>query len=116
MSGYCNTCGGVLPPVARFCSACGAVVTGYAPYGYPPYVPYATRLVRPFLGRQFAGVCAGLARTYGWDLGLVRILFVVTGIFVFPITEILYIACWIGIPEEPLQQQTPMTPAQPPTP
>jgi phage shock protein PspC (stress-responsive transcriptional regulator) len=58
------------------------------------------RLVRPIFGRQFAGVCAGLARTYTWDLGLVRILTVLGGIFLFPVVEIAYIACWIGIPEE----------------
>jgi phage shock protein C len=65
--------------------------------GYPPYVQ---RLVRPIYGRQFAGVCIGIARAYGWDVGLVRILAVVTGIFVFPIPEIFYLAGWIGIPEE----------------
>jgi phage shock protein PspC (stress-responsive transcriptional regulator) len=66
--------------------------------GFPPQ----PRLVRPLFGRQFAGVCAGLARTYGWDLGLVRIFAVIGGIFLAPIVEIVYIACWIGIPEETL--------------
>ncbi len=113
MTGFCSSCGGSLPVGARFCSTCGTVVTGYPPAGYPPYAPYATRLVRPLFGRQFAGVCAGLARTYGWDLGLIRILFVVAGIFLFPFTEILYIACWIGIPEEPVGQ-IPYDPAQAP--
>jgi len=97
MTGYCSNCGSVLPPMARFCSVCGTVVTGMPPVGYPPYTP---RLVRPIYGRQFAGVCAGLARTYGWDLGLIRIVAVVTGIFVFPIPEVFYLAAWIGIPEE----------------
>lgn len=103
MSTFCNNCGSALPPSARFCSVCGTVVAGPPPAGFPGtgYPPYAPRLVRPFHGRQFAGVCIGLARTYGWDLGLVRILTVVGGIFLFPIVEILYIACWIGIPEEP---------------
>jgi phage shock protein PspC (stress-responsive transcriptional regulator) len=102
MNGYCSTCGSVLPPAARFCPACGAVVTGYPPAGYaqPFGAHYGTRLVRPIFGRQFAGVCIGLAQTYGWDVGLVRILAVVTGIFLFPIPEILYLAGWIGIPEE----------------
>lgn len=80
----------------------------YAPYGYPPY---PTRLTRPIFGRQFAGVCAGLARTYGWDVGVVRIIAVLTGIFIFPFPELVYIACWIGIPEEQLSEITP--PPQP---
>jgi phage shock protein PspC (stress-responsive transcriptional regulator) len=99
MSTFCSNCGSALPPTARFCSVCGSVVSGFPPAGYPPYAP---RLVRPFHGRQFAGVCAAFARTYGWDLGLVRILTVIAGIFVFPLPEIFYIACWIGIPEEPV--------------
>ena len=56
-------------------------------------------------------MCAGFARTYGWDLGLVRILAVVSGIFLFPFTEIFYLACWIGIPEEPIGEVPP--PPQP---
>jgi phage shock protein PspC (stress-responsive transcriptional regulator) len=76
---------------------------GYAPYGVPPL----PRLVRPIHGRQFAGVCIGLARTYGWDVGLVRILAVIFGIFVFPLAEIFYLAGWIGIPEETLADLAP---------
>jgi phage shock protein C len=105
MSAYCSKCGTALPPMSRFCSVCGTTVTGTGPTGYPP--PFAPRLVRPIYGRQFAGVCAGLARTYGWDVGLVRILSVVGGIFLFPIPEILYLACWIGIPEEPVGEIPP---------
>jgi len=112
MTGFCSNCGNVLPPAARFCSVCGTVVTGAPPVGYPPFV--APRLVRPLYGRQFAGVCIGLARTYGWDVGLVRILAVVTGIFIFPIPEIVYLAGWIGIPEEPLAE-SPFTQVTNPT-
>jgi len=71
------------------------------------------RLVRPLFGRQFAGVCAGLARTYSWDLGLVRILTVLGGIFLFPLVEVAYFACWIGIPEEqPGAQPIPQAPSE----
>ena len=108
MTAYCSNCGNALPPMARFCSVCGTVISGYPPMGYPPVAP---RLVRPLFGRQFAGVCIGLSRTYGWDVGLVRILAVVGGIFLFPITEILYLACWIGIPEESVSEMQP--PPQP---
>ncbi len=133
MSAYCNHCGTALPPAARFCSACGTVVNGvpptgssaygqgygqgYAP-GYGPGFPaYPQRLVRPIFGRQFAGVCAGMARTYGWDLGTVRILTVLGGVFLCPIVEIAYLACWIGIPEEqpgemPVNQTLNQTPNQ----
>jgi phage shock protein PspC (stress-responsive transcriptional regulator) len=78
------------------------------PYGFAP----PPRLTRPIFGRQFAGVCAGLSRTYGWDVGLVRILTVVGAVFLCPIVEIVYLAGWIGIPEEPLGDISPMPPPQ----
>jgi len=109
MTAYCSNCGSVLPPGARFCSTCGTVVSGVPPAAFPQsgFPPFAPRLVRPLYGRQSAGVCIGLARTYGWDVGLVRILAVVGGIFLFPLVEIVYIACWIGIPEEPVGEVPP---------
>ncbi len=111
MAGYCSNCGSVLPFGARFCSVCGSAATGYPGQGY---VPYAPRLVRPLFGRQVAGVCIGFARTYGWDVGLVRILTVIGGIFLFPVVEIVYAACWIGIPEEPAGEMPMVHPTPPP--
>lgn len=104
MNGYCTNCGSTLPPAARFCPACGSTVTSFTSGGYqaPFGTPFASHLVRPIFGRQFAGVCAGLSRAYGWDVSLVRILFVITAIFLCPVPEILYLACWIGMPEETL--------------
>jgi len=119
MTAYCSSCGNALPPAARFCSACGTAVAGFAnagfsPTGFPAYVP---RLVRPLFGRQIAGVCAALARAYGWDIGLLRGLAVVAGIFLCPIPEIAYVAFWIGLPEEPVAAtplgQMPNVPPQP---
>jgi phage shock protein C len=92
---YCHRCGTGLHPSARFCSSCGAgIPTAYGVSGRP--------LVRPRFGRQMAGVCIGLAQTYGWDLALVRI-FTVIGFFCSGgLVAVAYLACWIGIPEEPL--------------
>jgi phage shock protein PspC (stress-responsive transcriptional regulator) len=114
MQAFCNSCGNPLPSSARFCSTCGTAVAGapadygtagYGTYGYGPgYAAPTSRLFRPIYGRQMAGVCAAFARAYGWDLGLVRIITVVTAVFLCPITEIIYLAAWIGIPEEPVGQ------------
>jgi phage shock protein PspC (stress-responsive transcriptional regulator) len=60
-------------------------------------------LVRPMLGRQIAGVCIGLSQAYGWEVGLVRILTVLGFIFSGGLVAVAYLACWIGIPEEPLR-------------
>lgn len=51
--------------------------------------------------RVIAGVCAGLAEWLGWDIAMVRILYLVVSIFSagFPGT-IAYIILWIVMPEE----------------
>jgi phage shock protein PspC (stress-responsive transcriptional regulator) len=54
------------------------------------------------VGRQIGGVCIGLAQAYGWDLALVRIFTVVGLIFSGGLVAVAYLACWIGIPQEPL--------------
>ena len=100
MNAFCNSCGSPLAPAARFCSACGTVVPIAPPPGAAPFYAPPPRLIRPIVGRQFAGVCAAFSRSYGWDISLLRILAVVLGIFVFPVAEIVYIAAWIGIPDE----------------
>jgi phage shock protein C len=49
---------------------------------------------------MIAGVCAGFALHYGWDLNLIRVLtalmIVLTGV-----GAIAYIAAWVIIPESP---------------
>ncbi len=91
---FCHRCGSGLPSTARFCSNCGTTVI---------VQPLAARpLFRPHFGRQIAGVCVGLAQTYGWDVSLVRILAVVGFFFSGGLVAVAYLACWIGIPEEPM--------------
>jgi phage shock protein C len=97
MAVYCNRCGTALPHSARFCSSCGATIAASAPS------PTAARpLYRPHAGRAIAGVCIGLSQAYGWDVALVRIFTVVTFCFSGGLVAIAYLACWIGIPEEPM--------------
>jgi phage shock protein C len=95
MALYCNNCGTGLPVGARFCSNCGAAVP------VAPYIP-GRPLVRPIVGRQIAGVCIGLSQAYGWDVALVRIFTVIGTIFSSGLLGVAYVACWIGIPEEPI--------------
>jgi phage shock protein PspC (stress-responsive transcriptional regulator) len=58
--------------------------------------------MRPIIGRQVAGVCLALARSNGWDVGLIRILAVIGFIFSGGFVGVAYLAGWIGIPEEPM--------------
>jgi phage shock protein C len=95
MAVFCNRCGTGLPPSARFCSSCGTVVPA------APVTP-GRPLYRPHAGRQIAGVCIALSQAYGWDVALVRILTVLGFFFSGGIVAVAYLACWIGIPEEPI--------------
>jgi phage shock protein C len=93
---FCSHCGKQMDPGARFCPACGAVsqpvVVGRA--------PFPGQLTRPRHPRMIAGVCAGLALHYGWDLSLVRVitalLIVLTGVGL-----IAYLVAWVVIPDAP---------------
>ena len=105
MAFYCQQCGNGLPASAHFCSNCGSptAVSQFAP-GRP--------LVRPRVGRQIAGVCLAVSRSYGWDVSVVRIVSVLTLFFSSGLIGIAYVAAWIGIPEEPFQLPGSMPPAQ----
>jgi len=52
--------------------------------------------------RMIAGVCGGIAESYGWDPTLVRIAYVLVSIISAAFPGILfYIILWVLIPEEP---------------
>ena len=93
---YCSHCGRQMDPAARFCTGCGAVVQ-CAPYAR---AYYPGQLVRPRYPRMIAGVCAGFAEHYGWDLSLVRVITALTIVFT-GVGLFAYLAAWIIIPEAP---------------
>ncbi|MFA9446456.1 PspC domain-containing protein [Egicoccus sp. AB-alg6-2] len=57
------------------------------------------RLDRPRAGqgRMLAGVCSGIAQHYGWSPGMVRLVFVLTGLF--GAGELAYLVLWIVMPK-----------------
>ena len=59
----------------------------------------AASIVRPRDGKIIAGVCAALADRFGIPRTLVRIGFVLFGLF--GVGELVYIALWIIIPKAP---------------
>ncbi len=51
--------------------------------------------------RIIAGVCGGFAKWLGWDVRLVRVLYVLVSVFSAAFPGILaYIILWVVIPEE----------------
>jgi phage shock protein C len=105
---YCSSCGKEIPSDARFCVHCGAPTA--VPAAAMP-MPSFSGLFRSRSQRMIAGVCGGLAQTYGWDVTIVRL---VTALLIFftGIPVFVYFAAWIIVPEEPIV--FPMTPPPPP--
>jgi phage shock protein C len=100
MAFFCHQCGSALPPTARYCSNCGAVIAASQFVTGKP-------LFRPRAGRQIAGVCLAFSRTYGWDVTVVRVVAVLTLFFSSGLIGIAYLAAWIGIPDEPINALPP---------
>jgi phage shock protein C len=97
---YCSKCGTAVDPSSRFCPNCGASVSAVPPPP-PGNYPNTGRLTRPRNNRMIAGVCAGLALHYGWDLNMVRILTAIITFFSAGTGIIIYLAAWVIIPEAP---------------
>jgi len=57
------------------------------------------RLSRPTSGRMIGGVCAGIAERFGWSVGLVRLLTVLS-VFIPGPQVVIYLALWLIIPAE----------------
>ena len=85
---YCNNCGKANPDDARMCSYCGASFAGGVAQ---------RRLVRPQTGRRIAGVCAGLADYYGWNVTALRVIWLLAILFAGT-GGLLYIIMWIVMP------------------
>jgi phage shock protein PspC (stress-responsive transcriptional regulator) len=56
-------------------------------------------LSRPKTGRVIAGVCAAVARRFGWSVTVVRLLTVLSVLIPGP-QVIIYIVLWILIPQD----------------
>jgi phage shock protein C len=71
-----------------------------------------TTLQRPRTGRLIAGVCAGLARRFGWNANIVRLVFLLSCLLPGP-QFVIYIIMWIVIPAEPEIVRAPGAPSTP---
>jgi phage shock protein C len=85
---YCNACGKVIPDDARLCSYCGSPVAGLR-----------RDWVRPRADRRIAGVCLGVAQHFGWNVTLVRIVWLMLVLFAGT-GGLAYVILWIVMPNE----------------
>lgn len=58
------------------------------------------KLIRPREGRMVAGVALGMSRYFNLDISIVRILWALTLLPGGVPGLVLYVICWIVIPEE----------------
>ncbi|MCT2582668.1 PspC domain-containing protein [Actinophytocola gossypii] len=59
-----------------------------------------TKLRRSRTDRMVAGVCGGLAKTFGIDAAIVRIALVAATLLGFGTGAVLYLICWIVMPRD----------------
>jgi phage shock protein PspC (stress-responsive transcriptional regulator)/molecular chaperone GrpE (heat shock protein) len=64
----------------------------------PAPLPRSSRLERDLDRRRIGGVCAGIARYFGLDVSLVRLIFLVSIFFSFSFTFWLYLVLWLVLP------------------
>ncbi|MGI4831063.1 MAG: PspC domain-containing protein [Janthinobacterium lividum] len=89
----CTACGRTVETGAQFCSGCGqALMVNTCALSRPE------QLLRPREGRMIAGVCAGFAQRYQWDVALVRLILVLAVIFGVGTPLLVYLIAWIVMP------------------
>lgn len=59
------------------------------------------KLYRSRYSQILGGVCAGFAKYLGWEESVVRVITLLGALFTILPILIVYIVCWIVIPEEP---------------
>lgn len=59
---------------------------------------------------MIAGVCAAIARRFGWDPTVVRLVTALSILLPGP-QVLIYLICWLVIPNEPLPRSAPLAPA-----
>jgi phage shock protein C len=97
---YCTSCGVEISSDSRYCPQCGTATATHSTAsqtGRPARV-----LRRPREDRKVAGVCAGLARYLGVDVTLTRIGMLALALWPPGVGFILYVVCWIAMPNDPL--------------
>ena len=101
---YCTSCGNSLNESDRFCAHCGkanAPGTGEQA-SRTQFTGPRPQMMRSMTDKKIAGVCAGIARHFGWDVTLVRIAFL-AALVVHGVGLLAYVIGWIAMPRDDQQ-------------
>lgn len=101
---FCPQCGREYAAKVNFCCHCGAAM-------FAPSAP-RKKLTRSRRDKKIAGVCAGFAEYFDLDPTLVRLVWLMTALFV-GWGVIAYLLAWIILPEEPAPQEAAVPSASP---
>ncbi len=101
----CTDCGREMEASARFCPGCGRAAV--------PFVVAPTQFVRPREGRMIAGVCAGVAARFGWDVAIVRLVLCLSVLVCAGTGLLAYVVAWVVMPNAPLSYMPPSAPDVP---
>ena len=58
------------------------------------------KLVRSYSDKWLGGICGGIARYFGWDAAVVRLIYVFLTLFTAFCGVLAYILLWILMPED----------------
>jgi len=107
---YCTNCGNALDDAGRYCGQCGRAAAGQsqAPPGSTPRL----RMSRSMAEKKIAGVCSGSARHMGWDMTIVRVVFLAAILFK-GLGILAYLIAWIAMPRDDEPALSPTQPAPP---
>lgn len=100
---FCTNCGKEMTDADRFCSQCGKAPGGAAP---PPASGGVRPLARDIANKKVAGVCAGLARHLGWDVTILRVIFLAL-VVLHGFGLVAYIIAWICMPRDDIRSYNP---------
>ena len=97
----CTKCQKEAPEGSRFCSNCGAQLSGHAaPVG--GYAP-PKKLMRSSRDKKLGGVCAGLAEYFDIDPTIVRVVWLLAFLCAGA-GGLVYIVLWIVLPLAPASE------------
>jgi phage shock protein PspC (stress-responsive transcriptional regulator) len=101
---YCTNCGTEMTATDRFCAQCGKGAGASEPARSStatPATPGRT-LDRDITNKKIAGVCAGIARHFGWDVTLVRVAFLAC-VLLHGVGLIAYLIAWVCMPRDDMR-------------